>query len=325
MKQKIIHPLWTHIPALLMMAFLILVFITQGPFPERVPIHFDMNGIPNSSGTPWAVFILLVALSLLFISISFIIDELWARQENKKLFNWLSLFDEIVIGTMAGINAGYISYLNEGNVIFTFPWEYFLISLFISMIIAIIIESIRPYRPYQQQLLPTSEDTDFKNELEYRIKDSTNFVFWDYQNPFYVSMLTTALPILFILAAIFSMFDQLWVGILLIVVGLLMIIPHGGQRSLVTRDNITVRWGMFGLKVLNIPVSEIADAKVITFAPLKDFGGYGIRFNSEMKAFFLRGNRGIKLTTLKGKRYLIGSDIPEKTLMVVKAVTGRKG
>jgi hypothetical protein len=46
----------------------------------------------------------------------------------------------------------------------------------------------------------------------------------------------------------------------------------------------------------------------------------GIRSNGQMKAYFLRGSTGVKITTLNDKQYLIGSDHPDELNAVLKAV-----
>jgi hypothetical protein len=40
-----------------------------------------------------------------------------------------------------------------------------------------------------------------------------------------------------------------------------------------------------------------------------------------MYAYFLKGNRGIKITLDHGMQYLIGADHPEQMLAVIKAVS----
>jgi hypothetical protein len=45
-----------------------------------------------------------------------------------------------------------------------------------------------------------------------------------------------------------------------------------------------------------------------------------VRFNREMKAYFLRGTRGVKFTMTNGKKYLIGSDHPEQMHAVVSSL-----
>jgi len=39
-----------------------------------------------------------------------------------------------------------------------------------------------------------------------------------------------------------------------------------------------------------------------------------------MKAYFLKGDRGVKITTRAGKKYLIGSDHPERLAVVIGTV-----
>mgnify|MGYP001768199840 CR=1 FL=1 len=92
---------------------------------------------------------------------------------------------------------------------------------------------------------------------------------------------------------------------------------------IVTRNEVTIRWGLLGLKVLRVATAEISGVEKHEFAPIRDFGGYGIRFNSEMKAFFLRGNQGVKLTTTGGRKYLIGSNSVDRLEAVIEGVTGR--
>ena len=92
-----------------------------GPLPESIPIHFGINGQPDNYGSPWFAFSLTAAISVLFISISIFLDELWARQETAKSFNWLSIFDDVVVGLMAGVNIGYINSTAGGSSVFTFP------------------------------------------------------------------------------------------------------------------------------------------------------------------------------------------------------------
>jgi hypothetical protein len=103
-------------------------------------------------------------------------------------------------------------------------------------------------------------------------------------------------------------------------VAVVLFMFYGGFRTSVTPQEISVRFGLPGLKLLRLNTSEIAGIELTDFAPIGDFGGYGIRVNREMTAYYLRGNRGVKLTTLKGKKYLIGSDHPEELFAVIQTV-----
>lgn len=320
MKIKIIHPLWTHLPAVAAFVVLIIFVITAGPLPARAPVHFGFSGLPNRYGSPWESLGVTIGLSLLYICLSIFFDELWARQEKTKSFNWLSFFDDIFVGLMVGVSLGYLSFLESGEDSFNFPWIYFGIVGGSTVLLALVSELMRPYRSYISPIV--AEKTQALNvEITRGLKENMPFVYWDIQNPFYVALITVLLPLIMFIAAAISWFSTLWVSILLIVVGLMMIIPAGGQRTLITRENISVRWGLLGLRVLRINVVDITRAELHQFSPLRDFGGYGIRFNREMTAYYLRGTRGVKITLKNGKKRLIGSDHPEQLLAVVQAVT----
>jgi hypothetical protein len=322
MRLKLVHPLWTHLPSIAALVLLIAYVIAAGPLPSEVAIHFGFNGQPDAYGSPWSVFGLNIGLSLFFILLSAFLDELWARQEKSKKFNWLSLIDDITVGAMAGINLGYLNYIREGAVSYGFNWAYFGLVFGFSVILAVILELLRPARPNSEAL--TARDLNgLKTELAQRLEKGSRFVYWDSQNPFYVTLLTIILPLVMITEAIFFLFNQSWAAYLLIIIGVLLIIPFGGQRTLVTRDHIIIRWGIIGIRVLNLKIAEIAAVEVHQFSPLKDFGGYGIRFNREMTAYYFRGNRGVKITTTAGKKYLIGSDYPENLAAVIQSLTGK--
>ncbi len=125
MKAKLVHPIWVNLPSVMALILLVIYIITNGPFPARVAVHFGTGGEPNAYGSPWFVFALVIGISILFIGISVLVDELWARQEKTKMFNWFSLLDDIVVGTMVGITLGYLAFLHHNDALFRFPWGYF--------------------------------------------------------------------------------------------------------------------------------------------------------------------------------------------------------
>lgn len=322
MKAKLVHPVWTHLPSIAALLILVIFLITAGPLPTEAPIHFGFNGEPNRSGSPWEVFGITIGLSVLFILISGLIDELWARQEKTKSFNWLSFMDDIFVPFMTGVSLGYLSFLKSGNDSFAFPLAYALPMAGGAVVLAVILDALRPYRPYTAPLIK-EESPELKEEIVKNLRDNASFVYWDYQNPFYVTLITVVLPLIMFTIAAIIWFSQGWGGIVtLLVVGIILIIPYGGQRTLVTRSDVVIRWGILGIRVLRVKIADITGVEIHEFQPLKDFGGYGIRFNRDMSAYYLRGNRGVKITRSQGKTVLIGSDYPEPLLAVLQGLTG---
>jgi uncharacterized membrane protein len=112
MKTRLLHPLWAHVPAVAALIFIIVYTIVMGPLPSNAPIHWDFHGQIDNYGSPYLGFGIIVGLSVIFIGISVLFDELWARQEKRKRFNWFSLFDELTVGFMVGVYTGYLQYLN---------------------------------------------------------------------------------------------------------------------------------------------------------------------------------------------------------------------
>lgn len=71
--------------------------------------------------------------------------------------------------------------------------------------------------------------------------------------------------------------------------------------------------GMRGLwRERRIPLGEIKSAKTITYDPVRDYGGYGIRTTRRGTAYIAGGNRGVRLELAKGGTLLIGSERPEE-------------
>ena len=141
------------------------------------------------------------------------------------------------------------------------------------------------------------------------------------QTPAYAGVLSILLPVIMLVAAYFVWAVFLWMSILFILIAIGMALTYGGLRTTVTADELSVKMGFLGIPLLSLKTSEIAAASLHSFSPMRDFGGYGIRFNREMQAFFLKGGRGAKITTTDDKSYLIGSGQPERLLSAISAVS----
>jgi hypothetical protein len=324
MKIRLIHPLWTHLPVLGLIIYLAIQLVMAGPLPSEAPTHFGFNGLPDAYGSPWISFGLIFSLALLFGILTVIFDEIWARNEKGKSFNWASLLDELTAGALVGISLGYLRMLESGENIFKFPVGDLWMTAGIALGLAAVLELVRPFRP--NPLAFVAEDTSgLEKELKQRLLDNHAFVFWQSQNPPWVRIITIALPLLMLTLAVVMWFNQPWFSLLYLVIAFGFSMLTGGLRTVVTPERIVVRLGLFNLRVLGIKTAEIASAEIMEFSPIKDFGGYGIRFNGKMYAYYLQGNRGIKITLQHGMKYLIGTDHPEQLLAVINAVSIKKG
>ncbi len=319
MKQKLIHPLWTHLPSLILILVAAFFTIRAMPLPDPAPVRFDLNGQPSSYGSPWFSTVLLLGLSCGFLILSVWLDELWARQEKKKTFNWMSLFDEFAIGSMCGVQIAYVDMLASPLKVFPFPWVEMVAACGLGTGLAVVLEFMRPYRHYEKKLA-VEDASQVAEEITSIIQAGQPVSYWESQNPPYAGALAVIVPLIMIIAAVFTWTALPWLAVILALIALAMISTYGGFRTHVTRDEVTLRLGLLGIKILQIKMADITGVELHSFSPLQDFGGYGIRFNREMQAYYLQGDRGVKITTRDGKKYLIGSDHPQNLAAVIDSV-----
>lgn len=148
-----------------------------------------------------------------------------------------------------------------------------------------------------------------------------------------ITLVTLAIPLVALANGnIGSGPDQMpvWVAVLCGVLG--MGLPGGiyafmGQlRSRVTEEAIEIRWGFLEAIKKDIPLDSIETAEAVTYSPLREFGGWGIRFGgNKKKAWTIRGNRALLLHLKDGTRFYLGSDKPERMLQWVVSAKKRRG
>lgn len=97
---------------------------------------------------------------------------------------------------------------------------------------------------------------------------------------------------------------------------LLLAILH--MHTAVDRDGVTVR--MFFVYETKIAASRITTATAEEYAPIGEFGGWGLRFGADGRAYTVRGDAGVRLTLTDGKKVLIGSQRPQELEAAIKSV-----
>ncbi|NPV83071.1 MAG: hypothetical protein HPY46_05770 [Candidatus Aminicenantes bacterium] len=79
-------------------------------------------------------------------------------------------------------------------------------------------------------------------------------------------------------------------------------------------DGFYFRYYPFQLRYRKVSWLEIKEVKVLNFSPVRDFGGYGIKYARGAKIYVAKGNKGIKITPLSGRQLIFSSDNPEMLL-----------
>ena len=75
----------------------------------------------------------------------------------------------------------------------------------------------------------------------------------------------------------------------------------------VDAQGVHVRFAPFHRRERHMPFGEIATAEAVTYKPIADYGGWGLRCGPKGRAYNVSGNRGVLLTFGDGKTLLIGS------------------
>jgi len=68
--------------------------------------------------------------------------------------------------------------------------------------------------------------------------------------------------------------------------------------------------------------SSVTDVEAVTYRPLREYGGWGIRWGMGGKAYSVSGNRGVRLTRAGGRTLLLGSQRPEELERALEAAIG---
>ena len=99
----------------------------------------------------------------------------------------------------------------------------------------------------------------------------------------------------------------------LIVVGVLR------MTTLVTPTEVRVWFGFLPTYRRAIPIASIARVEVVQYRPLRDYGGWGIRYGRDNERVLnARGNRGVRLHLVDGSKILIGSQRSEELALAVE-------
>jgi hypothetical protein len=85
------------------------------------------------------------------------------------------------------------------------------------------------------------------------------------------------------------------------------------QSKLISEVRSDVLWIRFVLLSSEraIPWREIRRVEAITYRPIKDFGGWGVRWAARGIVYNARGKRGVRMELASGERVLVGSQRAE--------------
>ncbi|SDM84040.1 hypothetical protein SAMN04487949_2765 [Halogranum gelatinilyticum] len=86
----------------------------------------------------------------------------------------------------------------------------------------------------------------------------------------------------------------------------------------VREDALYVRFFPFHVSEKRIPWSDVAAAEAVRYRPLRDYGGWGIRFAKGRLAYNVRGSEGVRLTRPGERELLVGSQEPYELARAIR-------
>ena len=113
------------------------------------------------------------------------------------------------------------------------------------------------------------------------------------------------------------------VGMLMILmgVGLVWLLYTIRLQTEVRYDGVYIHF--YPLARQTVLFDEIVGCEVRTYRPIREYGGWGVRYGRTGKVYNVDGNRGVQLKLSNGKGLLIGSRRPEELAQAIR--DGMKG
>ncbi len=115
-------------------------------------------------------------------------------------------------------------------------------------------------------------------------------------------------------------------SVVISVVAITMIAPTllmiSSLETAITNDAIMLRFKPFKWKWKTIPLTDITSAVVRKYEPLGEFGGWGIKYGGKKAGwcYNAKGNIGLQLELIDGKKLLIGTQKRDELESVIKSL-----
>lgn len=119
--------------------------------------------------------------------------------------------------------------------------------------------------------------------------------------------------------------DRFWALVILGVVAVAVQLLVAGLSVRLYRDHLVVGLGSLGLISKTIRYDQIVRTESVTYSPIREFGGWGVRWGKDgKKVWSARGSHAVVLHLRDGTRLYVGSDSPHRLEERIRAVGGTR-
>jgi hypothetical protein len=113
-------------------------------------------------------------------------------------------------------------------------------------------------------------------------------------------------------------------GAIVLAVGIVTLLWTARLTVVVDDHGLSVRYVPFHWSMKKIPLHDVTSVEAVTYSPILEYGGWGMRCGRKGKAYNVSGNRGVLLTFTNGKRLLVGSQRADELATAIHGTwTGR--
>jgi Family of unknown function (DUF6141) len=102
-------------------------------------------------------------------------------------------------------------------------------------------------------------------------------------------------------------------------IGLPLLLYSTRLLTEVRDDGIYVKFFPFHRSPRRIPFGDVTQSTALTFHPIRDYGGWGVRCGPEGRAYIVSGDRGVQLKLSNGEILLVGSQRPDELVRAIQA------
>lgn len=106
--------------------------------------------------------------------------------------------------------------------------------------------------------------------------------------------------------------------------GVVVEFVFGGLRVELFDERLRVSLGRVGWIRKEVPYDTIARIEPVTYRPLREFGGWGVRGFGPRQAWTARGDRALVLHRTDGTEIYVGADHPERLAERLRSVARRR-
>ena len=107
---------------------------------------------------------------------------------------------------------------------------------------------------------------------------------------------------------------------ILFAIGIVALFASTRLITEVRTDGLYIRFVPFHLSFRRIPLEDLAGFEARRYRPIREYGGWGIRFGRRGRAYNVSGNRGVRIDYANGRHILIGSQQADELAQAIGSI-----